>query len=229
MKKFITIGFLVCSLVSFAQYVDEGEDDGIDQNYLEDQFYTAIAYNFLINRPEGVVQRNFSYNLQLGFIKDIPINERRNFGLGLGFGYAANSYYTNLKANEMVDGTVEYEILDESFKRSKFETHAIEFPIEIRWRTSNAIDYRFWRVYAGGKITYAFSRRSKFVSDDQKLSFSNDDIRQWNYGIMLNIGYNTFNLHLYYSINPVLNDNVRLNGEAIEMRPLKIGIIFYIL
>ena len=56
-------------------------------------------------------QRSLSYNLQTGFIKDIPLNSERNFGLGLGIGYAVNSYYTNLIAEESTNG-ITYEIRD---------------------------------------------------------------------------------------------------------------------
>lgn len=201
----------------------------IDENYLEDQFYAGLAYNFLGDRIDDIIQRNFSYNLHLGFIKDLPLNQKRNFAVGIGLGYAANSYYTNLLATETDQGIV-YEIPESiDFNRGKFETHAIEMPFEIRWRTSNPIDYRFWRVYAGAKLSYNFSGKSKYVFEDSKNSFSNNDINDWNYGLTLNVGYNTFNVHFYYGLNHLLDDNTGLNGDSITLRPIRIGVIFYIL
>lgn len=199
----------------------------IDTKYLEDQFYAGLAYNYLANRPEGIIQRNFSYNLQFGFIKDIPLNQKRNFGLGLGVGYATNSYYSNLRASS-INGEISYKIPEEDFDRTKLETHAVEIPFEIRWRTSNAIDYRFWRVYVGGRLNYNFSRKSKFRAEGIKDVFTNADISEFNYGMTLSFGYNTFNLHAYYALNPIL-ENATINGEAIKMHPLRIGLIFYIL
>jgi len=201
----------------------------VDNSYLEDQFYIGVGYNVLLNSPDALDQRNLSYNLQLGFIKDIPLNRRRNFGFGVGLGYAANSYYSNMGVTE--DGDVRtYQIVnDENFNRSKLETHAIEFPLEVRWRTSTATEYKFWRIYAGAKFGYVFSGRSKLVADEGNVSFSNDDLNTLQYGLMLNFGYNTWNIHAYYSLNPLLKEGVSIAGESIDLRVLRIGLTFYIL
>ena len=82
----------------------------IDDRYLEDQFYIGLGINFLLDRPTDVVQRSLSYSLQTGFIKDIPLSARRNVGLGLGLGYAVNSYYTNIKATQVGDA-ITYEVV----------------------------------------------------------------------------------------------------------------------
>ncbi len=199
-----------------------------DTSYLEDQFYAGVAYNFLLNLPENATLRNFSYAIQLGFIKDIPLNEERNFGLGLGFGYGVNSYYSNIQASN-TNGVIAYDIVDNAdFDRSKLETHAIEFPFEIRWRNSNPVDYKFWRVYGGFKAAYLFSRRSKFVSNEGKSSFQNTDIEPWQYGFTLNFGYNTWNIQLYYALDPIL-EGATLDNAPIDIKPFTVGLIFYIL
>ncbi|MEJ1222731.1 porin family protein [Sediminicola sp. 1XM1-17] len=202
-----------------------------DSRYLEDQFYTGVTYNLLLNKPMNVTQRNLSYGLMGGIIKDIPVNSSRTFGFGIGAGYALNSYYTNLFAEDN-NGDISYAALGSSddFKRSKLETHLVEFPLEIRWRNSNATNYKFWRVYAGGKLAYIFEGRSKFVSDTDKIGFTNPDIRKFQYGLMLNVGYNTWNIHVYYALSKLLEEGVAMDSmEPIEVRPLRIGIIFYIL
>lgn len=225
---FVALVIGLSSYHCYTQVYEESEYAGT--NYLEDQFYIGLGYNFLLNRPENVVQRSLSYNLQTGFIRDIPLNERRNVALGIGLGYAVNSYYTNLEATENTDG-VSYSISDdEGFRRSKFETHAIELPIELRWRTSTDLEYKFWRIYAGFKLGYLFARTSKLVSDDGSDSFNNQDVQDLQYGIMLNFGFNTWNIHAYYGLNPLLEENVTLeNGDSLELRTLRIGVIFYIL
>ncbi|SHG67447.1 porin family protein [Flagellimonas flava] len=203
----------------------------VDSKYLEDQFYIGLGFNFLLDRPSDVVQRNLSYNLQMGFIKDIPLNSDRDFGLGLGLGYSVNSYYTNLVASNETN-TITYEVRStEDFTRSKLETHAIEFPLEVRWRTSTPADYKFWRIYAGGKIGYVFSGRSRLVTDENGAQgFSNNDIQKLQYGLTLSFGYNTWNINAYYALNPLLEDSTSLNGtEPIDTRVLRIGVIFYIL
>ena len=105
----------------------------------------------------------------------------------------------------------------------------VELPIEFRWRNSNAVAFKFWRIYSGVKFAYVYDTRSKFVSDTEKASFSNPDSRKLQYGLTFNFGYNSFNAHIYYSLTNLQNDNVMLGEESIEMKPLRVGLIFYIL
>lgn len=223
----VLLFYLFSCLIIKAQ---ESPKQTLGNKYLEDQFYIGLGFNILLERPSDVVQRSLSYSLQAGFIKDIPFNQKRNFGLGLGFGYATNSYYNNIAASETGNSIV-YEVLSSSdYKRSKFETHAIEIPLELRWRTSTADEYKFWRIYGGVKLGYVFSGRSKLVTESETTKFSNDDIQNLQYGLQLNFGYNTWNIHTYYGLNPLLKDEVGLEGgESITMGVLRIGVIFYIL
>src|SRR5690606_2499041 len=228
---------LIASLVGFllflgtnAQEQDPVDWMEVDTKYLEDQVYIGLGYNLLLNKPDLVSQRNLSYGLQLGFIKDLPLNQNRNFGLGLGLGYAVNSYYSNMIALDGADA-VGYQITEvEGFKRSKFELHGVEFPLELRWRTSTAEEYKFWRIYAGAKLGYIFSGRSRLVLDQGREGFSNADIEKFQYGLTLSFGFHTWNLHFYYGLNPLLKDGKRLDtGEALDFKVLRIGLIFYIL
>ena len=233
MAKYLCIVLLfICATFLEAQTTNQSS---LDNKYLEAQFYVGLGYNFLLNKPEAIIQRNLSYNLQLGIIKDIPLNRQRNFGIGVGVGYATNSYYTNLVVLESEQGfTYRLSTDQEEFNRSKFETHAIEFPFELRWRTSNPIDYKFWRVYGGIKLEYLFSRRSRLIGSDLsnfegETNFSNQTINQWQYGAMINFGYNTWNLHLYYALSDLLDENAVFENERLSFTPLRIGLIFYIL
>lgn len=203
----------------------------VDDRYLEDQFYVGLTYNILLNRPEGVTQRSLSYGLMGGFIKDIPLNRRRNIGIGIGLGYAVNSYYSNLGVSE-TDSGFEYRVLDNTvdFKRSKIETHLLEVPLEFRWRNSTASTYKFWRIYTGFKLAYAFASRSKYVTDAYKDSFYNSDVQDFQYGIVFNFGYQTFNIHAYYALNQLFEGGTTTtDGQNVEFAPLRIGLIFYIL
>lgn len=212
---------------------NESESNSVNPRYLEDQFYLGITYNFLLNQPEGVNQQNLSYGLQGGFIKDIPLNSDSTIGMGVGLGLGLNTYYTNIRASEGVSG-INYTIIDEGdARRSKIETHSIEVPLEFRWRNSTETEYKFWRVYSGVKFSYVYDARSKFVpsedSEELETSFSNPDIKNLQVGLTLNFGYNSFNAHVYYSLTNLFDDNVVLGQENIEMKPLRIGLIFYIL
>ena len=220
----------LCLLLGFGATLHaQGAIDStfVDDRYLEDQLYVGVSYNFVRNNPEGTDQRNLSYGLMGGFIKDIPLNKARTKALGFGFGLAYNSYYSNLVANEST-GDIIY-VIDDNINRSKLETHSIEFPLEFRWRNSTASEYKFWRVYGGFKAAYIVGARSKFVAKETKDGFYNDDISKFQYGLSLSFGYNTFNIHAYYALSNVFDGTAILNGDAIEYKPLRIGLIFYIL
>ncbi len=230
--KYCSLGvFFLWTLTGYCQaYPDSTLQDA---KYLEDQFYIGLTYNFLVDMPENVNQRNLSYGLQAGIIKDIPINRTRTTALGIGLGYGVYSYYSNLRAEETSEG-IEYDVISDidSLKRSKIETHMLELPLEFRWRNSNAEDYKFWRIYAGVKLGYVIGGRSKYISNknnNERASFYNGDIRRFQYGLTFNFGYNTFNVHVYYALNSLLGDGASVEGVDITMKPLRIGLIFYIL
>ena len=206
------------------------ENPSYDPDYLEDQFYVGITYNFLLDKPDDITQHSLSYGLFGGLIKDIPVNEKRTRAIGIGLGYGFNSYYSNLRAEEIPGGSL-YTVLghDTDYKRNKVETHLVELPIELRWRNSTPSEYKFWRIYTGAKLGYVIGGRSKFVSESFKTSFYNTDIRRFQYGLTLGFGYNTFNVHAYYALNGLFKDTAQINGENIGMKPLRIGLIFYIL
>ncbi len=201
-----------------------------NSNYLEDQFYLGVTYNFLLSKPETVTQRNLSYGLQVGLIKDIPLNKKRTIALGVGLGLGINSYYSNMLVSEIANG-FSYTVLESGtdFKRSKIETHLIEMPFEFRWRNSTPEEYKFWRAYAGVKLAYVAGARSKFISDSDRISFYNTNVEKFQYGAIFSFGYNTFNIHIHYALNALFDNSATLNGEEINSKPLRVGFIFYIL
>ncbi len=229
----LLLGMLFCSAGLFAQQEETRSvgSQGVDSLYREDQIYLGFSYNVLLNRPPGVTQNNLSYGLQLGFIRDMPLNRSRTVALGVGLGYALHSYYSNLRAIE--NGTdIQYIILGEnvSYKRNKLETHLVELPIELRWRTSTPTDFSFWRIYGGMKFAYVVGARSKYVTADFKDSFYNPDAEKFQYGLTLSLGYNALNFHLYYGLNGLFKDGTTgPDNVPFDMAPLRIGLIYYIL
>jgi len=220
--------FLGTVLQTVGQVSEDSDTSG--SRYFEDQFYFGITYNFVRNVPDGLTQRNLSYGLQLGAIKDIPLNSKGTIALGIGLGLGLNTYYSNLVAFKGSDD-ITYELSDNvtGFERSKLETHLIEFPLEFRWRNSTLEEYRFWRLYAGIKAAYVIGNRSKSVIDGAKDGFYNSDINKFQYGLAINVGYNTFNIHLYYALTDLFKEGVAVDNQSIGFSPLRIGVIFYIL
>ena len=203
-----------------------------DLKYREDQFYVAITYNALGDKVTGVTQNGFSSGFHLGFIRDFPLNFRRNIAIGLGVGLSGNSYNQNLLITE--EGSdYNYTVLEDvSFSRNRFSAYLVEMPFEIRWRTSTATEFEFWRVYTGFKFAYVFYNSAKFRGDPANSSLTNiNDINALQYGLTLNIGYSNVNFHFYYGLNTIFDKgtSVTATGESIDMKAIKIGLMFYIL
>ncbi len=205
----------------------------VDENYREDQFYFSLTYNLLSNTPSGLSQQGFSAGFHLGFIRDMPINERRNWAVGVGLGLSSNSYNQNMLIAEQPNGEFNYSIINEdsiSFSKNKFTTYLVELPLELRWRTSTAKEYKFWRIYTGLKVGYVFYNSSKFEGSIGKLNNSNiADINRLRYGLTLSVGYSTWNAHICYGLNTLFDKSAKIDGQAIDLTSVKIGLMFYIL
>ncbi|WP_460220095.1 porin family protein [Psychroserpens sp. MEBiC05023] len=205
----------------------------VDDRYREDQFYFSVTYNLLGNKPKGVSQSGFSSGFHFGFIRDMPINEKRNKAIGIGLGLSTNSYNQTLLISE-IDGSFNYSVIegDVSFSKNKFTTYLLEVPLEFRWRTSTASDYDFWRIYAGIKFGYVVHNSSKFNGNPNNIKLSNiDHFNDLQYGLTLSAGYSNVNFHFYYALNSIFDDNATLSdtNSSIDMNAVKIGLIFYIL
>lgn len=225
MKKILTIIFIVCA---FAQSFSQ--DNGnmvLDENYLEDQLYLTLNYGILNNKPNDFLQNGFSGGLSMGFIKDIPLNSNRNFGLGIGLGYGFSTYIQNLKISPA--NGIETFSLAENYNTNKLNVNFVEVPFEIRWRTSTAEKYKFWRVYSGIKLSYLLSSKAKYESDTEAIEIKNlNSIAKFNYGLTLSAGYSTWNINVYYSLLPLFKSG-NLNGSEIDINEFKVGLIFYIM
>lgn len=233
-SKTLTVVFF---LVFMSHYAQESFLDSLqvtDLNYREDQFYAGVGYNLLAHKPKGLSQSGFSTFINVGVIRDLPINKKRTFGFGIGLGYAFNSLSQNMLIGEDASGNREYVILsdvDINYSKNKFEMHYLELPFEIRWRTSTPLKHDFVRVYFGVKAGYVFATRSVFKSAEGNQRYNN--IKEFNalqYGLTLSAGYNTWNIHLYYGLTPIFEDGtVTAEGNDIAMQSIRIGLVFYLL
>ena len=229
MKGYVFLLLVILGYLGFSQ----DNKSELYKNYREDQFYASITYNLLNEKPSDVSQSGFSSGFHFGFIRDMPINDRRNFAIGLGLGISANSYNQKDLLIEESNNDVTFNIIDEgdyNVTKNKFSTYLVEVPLEIRWRTSTAEDYNFWRIYTGIKIGYLVYNSTKFQSELANIKLSNvDSFNKLQYGLTMSVGYSTWNFFVYYGLNPIFDDTSKLNEESIDMKSLKIGLMFYIL
>ena len=227
---FLWIGLLPFTLSGQS----ESNSAVIDSLYREDQIYLGFTYNLLSGKPDNITGPQFSGGFHAGFIRDFPLNQRRNIAVGLGVGWSINTYGQNLFIGEEPDTekTI-FRILNREeidYDRNRFSTQSVDVPIQFRWRTSTAESYKFWRIYTGLRPSYVYYFRSNFQQPDNTVRQT--DVPEFNpfrLGATFTFGYNTFNFHFYYSLNSFFNNDAIINGEQIELRTFQVGLMFYLL
>ncbi|MDA9289286.1 PorT family protein [Polaribacter sp.] len=224
MNKLVIAFLLFCTPIVFAQK----DSLNLGDRYADDQIYLAVTYNQMNQQPSKITRSGFSYGLSSGFLKDIILNKKGTFSFALGLGYGFDFYNHKLKVEELNNITLFSN--DNTLTSNTYFSHNLEIPFEIRWRTSTANKYKFWRIYTGVKFLYNFSNSFENIASNQvKTTYS--EVSAYNklqYGLTLSAGYATFNFHVFYGVSPIYND-AKINNEVIDSKALKFGLIFYFL
>jgi hypothetical protein len=216
MRKFLFLVLLISSCVKA-----QSDSTFVDDKYFEDQIYLNLTYISLLNTPPPISQSGFSFGLGGGFIKDLPVNSRRNVAFGVGLGYGFNNYYFNVRFENEDPNE------DRTTLNSKIMLHVVELPLEFRFRTSTSTRYKFWRLYPGFKISYAFAENLTLGKD---ADFEVEGVAQYNdflYGLTFSAGYNKWNIHLYYGLNDLIT-NAEGNDYEFAITDFRIGLVFYV-
>ncbi|WP_300568840.1 porin family protein [Flavobacterium sp.] len=228
MQKLFQLLFLLSFLNGFSQ--EKPDFEAVDSLYREDQFYFGITYNILNHKPEGVSQNSFSAGVDLGFLRDFPINKKRTVAIAPGLGLSYKNYKQNLIIQED-NGVINYSTIatDAPFDKNKLAMCFVEMPIEFRWRTSTYDSHKFWRVYSGVKLSYMFYNKSRYIATDIDYKVSNNpDLNKFQYGAYVATGWNSWNFYAYYGFQNMFKEGT-LNGKPLDMSTLNIGLMFYIL
>ncbi|WP_430614045.1 porin family protein [Flavobacterium sp. JP2137] len=197
-----------------------------DTKYREDQFYVGITHSILQDKPPGFSQRSLSLGIQAGFLRDFPINAARTWAIAPGIGYSYLNLHHNLAPFDGVD--FPSQILKE-YDRNTLSLHYLDFPLEIRWRTSTPESHKFWRVYTGFKVSYLVADKAVTKSDLADFTLKNSaDLNQWVYGVYLSAGFNTWNIYMYYGLNSVYKNQVVPESNN-KVKAFNAGLMFYIL
>ena len=233
MKIYLPLLLLNCLILSAQEdnleWLKTEESDSL---YREDQFYFGFTFNFLTRLPNEVEQSGFSGGLSLGFIRDIPVNKRRNLALGLGLGINLDTYGQTLLIDDSASSTSFTAIGEDSnYDINRFNTHIVEIPIELRWRSSDVNKYAFWRVYLGVDFGYLFHFKSNFTSQNQKLLSTDQSLlNSFSTNIKLTFGYGAINFSVKANLIPLFNDQqIDGSGESINIQPIKAGLVFFFL
>lgn len=201
----------------------------VGDRYWEDQLYLNVSYNVLQNQPDPLAMSSFSYGLSGGYIRDIPLLNNGQLGMGIGAGYAYDSFNHDLMPVQTNSGFV-FQKKTDKVTNNKLRLHSIDIPIQLRFRTSEANKYTFWRVYAGLTISYTFGHNFTYDLDGSPVKFNAvPNFNKLRYGLQLSAGYGTFNFYAYYGLTPLFKNTSLTTGEPLETRILKLGLSFYLL
>ena len=231
-ERFLYFLFIIiCANSSLAQDTISAIEG--DLKYREDQFYIGVTYNIITSVPSGVNPEGLTGGINFGYLRDMPINKRRNIAIAVGAGMSFDQYGQNIFIDKDINGDTTYTILDSniSFKSNSVKTGIIELPIELRWRSSTPTSYKFWRVYAGFRLGYAFWNESSFKDSSNSISHSGlEEFEKLRLATTMSLGFNKFNFFVYYSLNPLFNeDAITTDGQQVDFKTIKLGLIFYIL
>ncbi len=222
--KFVLAFIMLCLAQSI---VAQRDSIPPDSRYSEDQLYISVTYNQLFDQPDNIASSGFSYGFSSGYINDISLNKKGTIALGVGLGYAYNSFNHGLQVTE-VNNQITFEVANSSATNKLF-IHTLEFPLELRWRTSTANKYKFWRIYTGIKFGYNLANTFEYAEGGNTFSYKNvSRYNKWSYGFTLSAGFDAFNAYMYYGLKPLLKDTT-IGTTDISTKMLKIGLIFYFL
>lgn len=203
-----------------------------DQNYREDQFYVGLTYNVITDVPGAVATQGLSGGIHFGFLRDIPLNEARNFAVAIGAGLSIDKYGQTLFIGEDTSENSIFSVLDEGvdYNSNSLSAYSVEVPFQIRWRTSTPASYKFWRLYGGFRMGYVYWYKASFRQTNNDVNQTNiPEFDRLRMGASISFGYNTFNFYVYYSINPFFKDAVTDENQTVDFRTIKVGLMFYIL
>ena len=209
-----------------------------DNYYLEDQIFITATYNMIVAADDSILQGGFSNGMQIGYIRDIPLNDQRNIGLGLGIAYSISHIYQNISIKTLDNGATEIKRMNsDEYIRNKFAVSYLDIPLEFRYRTSTIDKHKFFRAYLGIKAGYRLRAYSKTSTKITEIAYYNQpEFNWWRYSTYLNIGYSTWNIHVSYSLSKVFKDgtmttpkNSSSSAIPMDMNELTVGLTFYLI
>ena len=191
--------------------------------YKEDQIYFNFNFDFQLKSVDGYQQNGFSRSFNLGILKDISLNKKGNKAIALGFGYG----YTRLVNNLDIGQDLYFNIDGDSALRNRLSFHSVQFPIELRLRTSTHENFEFWRLYFGYRLNYNFL--TKYKPFFGRKTLLKNYVTEFSHHLSLSIGFNTLNIRFETGLSPIIKILTNSNKIKESFFISSVGLIFYIL
>ena len=210
-------------LITFCLFNILNGQENKNLNYKEDQIYFNFNFDFQLKSIENYQQNGFSRSFNIGLLKDISLNEKGNKALAFGLGYGFSRLVSNLDVAENLN----FIIQSDSALRNRLSYHSIQFPVELRLRTSTLESFAFWRVYLGYRLNYNFSAKYKpFFGRETELK---NQVSEFSHSLSLSLGFDTWNIRFETGLSPVIKISSNSNNINNNFYVSSIGLVFYLL
>ena len=210
-------------LITFSLFNILNGQENKNLNYKEDQIYFNFNFDFQLKSIENYQQNGFSRSFNIGLLKDISLNEKGNKAFAFGLGYGFSRLVSNLDVGENLN----FIIQSDSALRNRLSYHSIQFPVELRLRTSTLESFAFWRVYLGYRFNYNFSSKYKpFFGRETELK---NHVSGFSHCLSLSLGFDTWNIRFETGLSPVIKISSNSNNINNNFYVSSIGLVFYLL
>lgn len=210
-------------LITFSLFNILNGQENKNLSYKEDQIYFNFNFDFQLKSIENYQQNGFSRSFNIGLLKDISLNEKGNKALAFGLGYGFSRLVSNLDVGENLN----FIIQSDSALRNRLSYHSIQFPVELRLRTSTLESFAFWRVYLGYRLNYNFSAKYKpFFGRETELK---NQVSEFSHSLSLSLGFDTWNIRFETGLSPVIKISSNSNNINNNFYVSSIGLVFYLL
>lgn len=210
-------------LITFSLFNILNGQENKNLNYKEDQIYFNFNFDFQLKSIENYQQNGFSRSFNIGLLKDISLNEKGNKAFAFGLGYGFSRLVSNLDVGENLN----FIIQSDSALRNRLSYHSIQFPVELRLRTSTLESFAFWRVYLGYRLNYNFSAKYKpFFGRETELK---NQVSEFSHSLSLSLGFDTWNIRFETGLSPVIKISSNSNNTNNNFYVSSIGLVFYLL
>ena len=210
-------------LITFSLFNILNGQENKNLNYKEDQIYFNFNFDFQLKSIENYQQNGFSRSFNIGLLKDISLNEKGNKAFAFGLGYGFSRLVSNLDVGENLN----FIIQSDSALRNRLSYHSIQFPVELRLRTSTLESFAFWRVYLGYRLNYNFSAKYKpFFGRETVLK---NQVSEFSHSLSLSLGFDTWNIRFETGLSPVIKISSNSNNINNNFYVSSIGLVFYLL
>ncbi len=189
-----------------------------------DRFMLTLFSDIWQDEPEGMDLKSLQRGISIQAMQDMPLG-RSMFSVAAGLGFTSHNLYSDHRYF-FIPATDRFDFLpiSDDYDKNKLSLNYLDLPVEFRFRTRDQ-DRRF-RLYTGLKLGYLVNAHTKYVGKvthpwgerstklkEHKL----DNIRKYRIGLTAMLGYRSANIHLYYPLTSLFEDNGAEDMSAISL------------